>query len=382
MLSYSSVEKSEAEALKKHRAAVVANGAECAEIGRGILKKGGSAADAAIATLFCEGVTCPQSMGLGGGFLLVSYDHSSKKAEFLNARETAPAQSTQNMFVERPEAAVTGGLSIAVPGELKGYWELYERHGHLPWAELVQPTIDLCRKGHIVTPYLTRVFARSQAKILDIPSLREIYIDPKTNLTYKEGERIKRLKLADSLEIIAREGANALYSKNGSLISNFVKDVQDFGGILTEDDMINYQVKWEEMEETLFSKNKYKLFASPLPGSGPLLAFIFRLMENFKVENSVVSWYHIIEAFKFAYAERTKLGDLDFVEASRQVIANMKDENYVKERVKKLVNSMTSSDFAYYGADFSQPEDHGTAHISVLAENGDAIAVTSTINYM
>lgn len=106
-LSYSSVADEDVKH-KVYKAAVVANGEECARIGGAILKQGGSAADAAIATLFCEGVSCPQSMGLGGGFLLVAYDRKNQKAEFLNARETAPAKSTMDMFVERPEAAVTG----------------------------------------------------------------------------------------------------------------------------------------------------------------------------------------------------------------------------------------------------------------------------------
>lgn len=180
-------------------------------------------------------------MGLGGGFLLVSYNHQSRRAEFLNARETAPAASTQDMYVARPEASQTGGLSVAIPGELKGYWALHQKYGKLPWQTLVQPTVDLCKEGHLVTPYLTRVFNRAEAAIRANPSLSEIFINQRTNQTYREGERIKRLQLAKTLEVIGAEGADALYSKNGSLLAKFVKDVQDFGGILTEDDMINYQ---------------------------------------------------------------------------------------------------------------------------------------------
>lgn len=137
-----------------------------------ILKKGGSAADSAIATLFCEGVTCPQSMGLGGGFLMVIYNREKRTAEFLNARETAPSGATKEMFVNNSAASQTGGLSVAVPGELKGYWELHKKYGKLPWATLVEPTIKLCKEGHIVTPYLARIFNLSSNKIKDQPSLR------------------------------------------------------------------------------------------------------------------------------------------------------------------------------------------------------------------
>lgn len=137
-----------------------------------ILKQGGSAADSVIATLFCEGVTCPQSMGLGGGFLMVIYNRDQRKAEFLNARETAPIAATKEMFVNNAAASVTGGLSVAVPGELKGYWELHKKYGKLPWATLVEPTIKLCKEGHIVTPYLARIFNISATKIKNEPSMR------------------------------------------------------------------------------------------------------------------------------------------------------------------------------------------------------------------
>lgn len=94
--------------VKKVKSAVVANGLECAEIGSSILRQGGSAADSAIATLFCEGVTCPQSMGLGGGFLMVIYNREKRKAEFLNARETAPSYANRDMYVNNTAAAQTG----------------------------------------------------------------------------------------------------------------------------------------------------------------------------------------------------------------------------------------------------------------------------------
>ncbi|XP_063707824.1 scoloptoxin SSD14-like [Culicoides brevitarsis] len=369
---------------KKFHGAVVSNGAECAEIGSAILKQGGSAADSAIATLFCEGVTCPQSMGLGGGFLMVMYNKATRKAEFLNARETAPNAATKDMFVNNPGASSVGGLSIAVPGELKGYWELHQKYGKLEWRKLVEPTIKLCREGHLVTPYLARIFSRSQDKIMQEPSLREIYVDPVTNATYKEGEKIKRLKLAESLEIIAKEGVDALYSRNGSLFSNFINDIKNFGGIITEDDMLNYKPQWHDVPETFIGNNRnYSLFASPLPGSGSLLSFIFNVLNGLHITDSPESWAKIIETFKFAYGLRTKLGDPGFVDGLHETLNDVMSEAYAdKIREKINQNYKTNDTFEYYGAEFEAKEDHGTAHVSVLHENGDSIAVTSTINYL
>lgn len=219
-------------------AAVVTNGIECSKIGMDILRKGGSAADAAIGALFCEGIACPQSMGLGGGFLLTIFIKSTNKAETLNARETAPAAATRDMFLT--ESSVTGGKAVAVPAELKGYWALHQKYGKLPWSDLVEPSIELCEKGHIVTGYLANILRNAETKILNEPSLSEVFINPDTNKTWLQGELIKRPKLAETLRIIRDEGVNALYG-NGSLLTNFIKDIQSYGGIITEEDMRNYE---------------------------------------------------------------------------------------------------------------------------------------------
>lgn len=159
----------------------------------------------------------------------------------INARETAPAAATQDMFVDKPGASSTGGLAMAVPGELKGYWEAYQEYGRLPWHKLVEPTIELCQKGHRVTSYLASVLKRRESVILEEISLSEIFINPATNQTWQEGDVIKRPALAKTLETIAAEGGDALYSRNGSLFNDFIKDLKDFGSIITEDDMLNYK---------------------------------------------------------------------------------------------------------------------------------------------
>lgn len=220
---------------------VVANGIECSEIGANILRKNGSAVDAAIATLFCDGVTCPQSTGLGGGFFMTIYSKEKGTIETLDAREIAPLAATEDMFVGRPEAAKTGGLSIAVPGELKGYFEAHKKYGKLPWKEIVNPIIELCERGHKVSSYLSKVLKNRKDKILEESSLREIFINPKTNNTWREGDVMKRPKLAKTLSKIAEEGADALYSKDGSLLHPFVRDIQNFGGIITEEDFLKYE---------------------------------------------------------------------------------------------------------------------------------------------
>lgn len=367
-----------------HEAAVVANGEECAAIGAQILRMNGSAADAAIATLFCEGVTCPQSMGVGGGFLLTYYDRATNRVQTLNARETAPAAATIDMLVRKDNSTRDRrGLLIAVPGELKGYWELHQRYGKLEWKTLVMPTVELCRKGHLVTPYLDRIFNRTQKAIYAEPSLREIFINPATNTTWKEGDLIKREALADTLEIIANEGVHALYSKNGTLLPKLMKDLKTFGSILDEDDFYNYQVKWESPASVSIRGNN-EVHSFPLPGSGTLLNFMLKVLDGYQDLdiNDSLTWHRIIESFKYGYGLRTRTGDPKFVSGIGSLLQNLTSDNYAEYIRRKIESNRTYSDYVHYEAQFANVEDHGTAHVCVLASNGDAVSATSTINYL
>ncbi|XP_062536669.1 glutathione hydrolase 1 proenzyme-like isoform X3 [Armigeres subalbatus] len=368
----------------RHGGAVVANGHECATIGARILRMNGSAADAAIATLFCEGVTCPQSMGIGGGFILTIYDRANNRVETLNARETAPAAAAEDMFV-KPDNSTRDkrGLLIAVPGELKGYWVLHQKYGKLDWKTLVQPTIDLCRKGHMVTGYLERILYRTRIQIHAEPSLREIFINPETNNTWKEGEYIKRLALADSLEIIANEGVHSLYSKNGSLLPKLMEDLKGFDSILTEEDFYNYEPKWEA-PSTVTVRNNSQVHSFPLPGSGSLQNFMLKVLDGYNDLNVTdpLTWHRIVESFKFGYGIRTRVGDPGYLSGAHGLLANLSSTSYPEYVRSQIHDNETFDEYAHYGAEFSNPEDQGTAHICVLAANGDAVSATSTINYL
>ncbi|XP_055587958.1 glutathione hydrolase 1 proenzyme-like [Uranotaenia lowii] len=362
--------------------AVTSNGLECAAIGEDILRKNGSAADAAIAVLFCEGVTCPQSAGLGGGFFLTIYDRATKTAHTLDARETAPAAATKDMYVNNQEAAVVGGLAVAVPGEIKGYWELHKRYGKLDWKTLIDPTIKLCREGHVVSGYLDRIIRPRRDRINAIPSLKEVFINPETGETWKEGERIKRLALADSLEVIASEGVDSLYSRNGTLLPKLMRDLKEFGSIITEDDIVNYQVRWLPPAYTEL-KGNYHVYSMPLPGSGHVLNYMLNILDGYdELRNDPLTWHRIVEAFKHGYGLRTHLGDPAFVPGIEELIRKLTNKNYAAFVRDGIWDNKTFQEYEHYGAEYFNEEDHGTAHVSILAPNGDAVAVTSTINYI
>lgn len=124
------------------------------------------------------------SMGLGGGFFMTIWDAASGKAEFLNARESAPGKATRDMFGSNASLSMYGGLAVAVPGELAGYWAAHQKYGRLSWRELFLPTIKLCEIGTVVNPYQAETLKRKLSQIRAEPSLAEILIDPKTNSTW------------------------------------------------------------------------------------------------------------------------------------------------------------------------------------------------------
>lgn len=249
-------------------------------------------------------------MGLGGGFFLTIYTRATGHAESLMAREVAPKAADQDMFVNA--SSVSGPLAIAVPGELKGYWELHQKYGHLPWAELIRPSIELCQQGHIVTGYLSRILDTRSDLIKSTPSLAEIYVNPSTGNVWNQGDRIRRPKLAETLTIIADEGVDTLYN-NGTIAQRLLADLAEMGSIITAEDFLEYKVRWQAPEVSRIVNNQ-TMYTSPLPGSGILVTFIMNILNGFLPDQSVTAYHRITEAFKFAYAKRTDLGDALFVD--------------------------------------------------------------------
>lgn len=219
--------------------AVASNAAGCAEIGGQMLDIGGSAADAAIATMLCEGVVLPHSLGVGGGFVATIYDKERGRVETLMARETAPAAATQDMFLNQSHN-ITGAIAAATPSEIYGYWRLHEKYGLLAWRTLFEPTIDLCRNGIVVNHYLAGVLASHEQRIQSEESMAEIFVNPHTGSVYREGELMYRRTLADTLEIVAIEGAQVIY-RGGRVGRMLVEDIQQMGGIISEQDLQSYE---------------------------------------------------------------------------------------------------------------------------------------------
>lgn len=215
----------------------------------------------------------------------------------------------------------------------------------------------------------------------------EKYINPETGEFYNEGDTLKLPKLASTLRVVAKEGADAFYG-DGSFGQKLVDEIQADGGIITIDDLKNYQPKWIKSTVSTIMKDQ-KLSTFPLPASGDLVTFVLNVMNGFHVEDFSIEhhkeekllYHRLIEAFKFAFAKRTKIGD-ELTEEVLQTVAELRSVEHAEFIRSKIEDGRTHNDIAYYGANSTVQLDYGTGHLSIIAPNGDAVALTATINFM
>lgn len=178
----------------------------------------------------------------------------------------------------------------------------------------------MCENGHIVAPYLARILQNYKSRVMGSPSLREVFVNPVTNDVWVEGDRIKRLKLGQTLRTISIEGPSALY--NGSLTSGFLTDIRNLNGIINEEDMANYKPTWDTPVTSQFLD--YTVYSPPTPSSGVLVSFMLNVLDKFLNSTpSILNYHRIVETFKFAYAKRSELGDLEYEPSTAEVCSSI-----------------------------------------------------------
>lgn len=221
-------------------------------------------------------------------FLTYSNDETNEIYR-LNARETAPLNSFKDMYVADPSAAVKGGLSIAVPGAVKGYQEFHKKHGKITWKELWQPSIDLALNGYPLTQFFEHKIELNEEMIRDEKNNLGIYLNSDGSLK-KMGDLIKNSELGETMKKISEKGGDEFY--HGELVDDMILDMQDFGSILVRQDFEDYTVVGESNVEgsgdfsEIFDFVKLpnwdiEMVLPPAPSSGNILAFMLGIIDDY-----------------------------------------------------------------------------------------------------
>ncbi|XP_075688030.1 glutathione hydrolase 5 proenzyme [Rhinoderma darwinii] len=365
--------------------AVAADSEICSNIGRDILKQGGSPVDGAIAALLCTSVINPQSSGLGGGVFFTIYDASTKNVEIINARETVPREFPPNLLEECTDKTFfkTGVQWIGVPGELRGYEVAHKRYGRLPWKALFEPTIKLLTNGVYVSNVLHR-FIDATAKQINTSSLCQLFCKDKEVL--KAGDTVNFTQLAHTLQTVADEGADSFYS--GSIAKKMIEDLKYQGSKLTLEDFKNY--KAQIVRPLNVSLGNYRLYTPPPPAGGAVLSFILKILEGYNfnkvamqnVPDQIETYHRIAEAFKFANGHRDKLTDPVRSANIQEFTDSFLSYAYAKE-IRNKIDDFGDHDFRFYNlSEVKNSETFGTTHVSVISKEGSSVSVTSSINHI
>jgi len=360
-------------------AMVVSAKEEASQIGLAILKKGGNAFDAMIATELALAVAYPNAGNIGGGGFMV-YRLGSGERGALDYREKAPAKAHRDMYLDKngkviADKSTLGALAVGVPGTIAGIFEVYEKFGSLPIGELIQPAIDLARKGVLITELQANSYMNKNVELI---KQANNYVTPFEN-GWKAGERFKYEELAQTLERIRDNGSYEFY--NGETAKRIVSYVQELGGILSLDDLKNYRAQWRK--PITFTYKDYIISSMPLPSSGGIcLAQILKSVEPYNIgqypHNGEQYIQLLVEAERRAYADRAYyMGDADFVKVPTQQLLS---PDYLKERMSSFSWDKASKSTEIAHGKIVGYESDETTHYSIVDRFGNAVAVTTTLN--
>ena len=360
-------------------AMVVSAKEEASQIGLAILKKGGNAFDAMIATELALAVAYPNAGNIGGGGFMV-YRLGSGERGALDYREKAPAKAHRDMYLDKngkviADKSTLGALAVGVPGTIAGIFEVYQKFGSLPIGELIQPAIDLARNGVLITELQANSYMNKNVELI---KQANNYVTPFEN-GWKAGERFKYEELAQTLERIRDNGSYEFY--NGETAKRIVSYVQELGGILSLDDLRNYRAQWRK--PITFTYKDYIISSMPLPSSGGIcLAQILKSVEPYNIgqypHNGEQYIQLLVEAERRAYADRAYyMGDADFVKVPTQQLLS---PDYLKERMSSFSWDKASKSTEIAHGKIVGYESDETTHYSIVDRFGNAVAVTTTLN--
>ncbi len=363
-------------------AAVVTAEERASEVGRDILRQGGNAIDAAVAVQFALAVTLPRAGNIGGGgFMVVHLSDGTVNA--LDFREKAPMEASREMYIRNgeyiPELSRQGALAVGVPGVVDGMIRALQKYGRLPLEMVLAPVVELAREGYRLSYSQAGDLNAHADDNREFESSAE-YFTRDDGRAWREGDLFVQEELAATLERIARRGRDGFYA--GETADMIVREMERQDGLITHRDLQSYESVWREPVTARWGD--YRLHVMPPPSSGSIaLAQILQMLEPFDLAElgfNSARYVHLLgETMRRAFADRAYfLGDPDFVEIPREELLS---PSYNRERMESFDwENATSSDQIDHGEIPGFGESSETTHFSIVDSDGNAVAVTTTLN--
>lgn len=376
--SYEKPKTESKEAVVADSAMVVSAREEASRIGTEILKMGGNAFDAMIATEMALAVCFPYAGNLGGGGFMV-YRSEYGEIGSLDYREKAPIAATKNMYLDEegnfiPEKSSVGALAVGVPGTVAGMFAVHEKLGSLPMEVILKPVIDLAKNGYIITEQQAERLEHYKTIFEEVSGEKNLFTE-----TYKKGDTLKNAALANTLTLIAQNGRSEFYE--GETAKKLVSFLNEKGGIITLEDLAAYESQWRE--PIVFNYKDLKVISMAPPSSGGIcLSQILKMVEPFPLSNyghNSAKYIQVLaEAERRAYADRSfYLGDPDFVEIPTDSLLN---DAYLSQRMQSFsFDAATPSSEVKPGVIMGY-ESTETTHYSIVDSFGNAVSATTTLN--
>ena len=359
---------------------VVCANPEAAAIGKIILAKGGTAYDAAIAVEFALAVCHPSAGNIGGGGFMVLRDNNGN-AESLDYREKAPAAASRDMYLDKDknpikDMSIFTHQSSGVPGTVDGMFKLHEKYGTIPFAELIQPAIDLARNGFLLT----------KMQVTRLNSLKNQFIERNVNIpayvndsVWHFGDSLKLENLAKTLERIRDNGRDGFYS--GKTADLIVNEMKRGNGLISYDDLKNYSSVWRETVSATY-KDFDVISMGPPSSGGVCLLQLMNMMEDVPLDtmehNKSDYIHYLAEAERRVYADRSYfLGDPDFWTVP---VDNLIDKAYAHRRFSDFNPDKASKSSQIHHGNIAGYESDETTHYSIVDKYGNAVSATTTLN--
>jgi gamma-glutamyltranspeptidase/glutathione hydrolase len=360
-------------AVEARHGLVVSVSSYASDVGLAVLKKGGNAVDAAVATALALAVTYPPAGNVGGGGFMVVHPGAGKEPAVIDYRETAPAAATRTMYARGTSGY--GHRVVGVPGTVAGLALAHQQFGKLPWPELVKPAVALAEEGFLLDDALAASLNAVFASAADFPEFQRVFAAPAGTSRWRAGDRLVQKDLAATLRQIGTGGPAAFY--RGPVAKQIIAEMQAGGGLITCDDLAHYQAIIRQPIHGTY--RGFDIYAPPPPSSGGIcLVEMLNILENFDLRSKghAETLHLMVEAMRRAYCDRARsLGDPAFT----SIPPHLTSKEYARQLARGInpAHATRSEDLA---PDIAlAPEGDSTTHFSVIDATGMAVANTYTL---